>query len=103
MLTGLADAHVKSGIVDGVRRRGMDIVTAQELGQSRAKDEELLSLATQAKLDKLLLRPTARQNPVNRRDFGFLSNQSAQPCPDRSTRGESHRVRGDGAALARVV
>src|SRR5688572_27416706 len=35
MLTGLADAHVKSGIVDGVRRQGMDIMTAQELGQSR--------------------------------------------------------------------
>lgn len=48
MLTGLADAHVKSGIVDGVRRQGMDVVTAQDLGQTRATDEELLNLATQA-------------------------------------------------------
>ncbi len=48
MLTGLADAHVKSGIVDGLRRQGMDIVTAQELGQSLANDEYLLVLATQA-------------------------------------------------------
>jgi hypothetical protein len=48
MLTGLADAHVKSGIVDGIRRQGMDVVTAQELGQSRAADEELLVTATRA-------------------------------------------------------
>lgn len=48
MLTGLADAHVKSGIVDGVRRQGMDIVTAQGLGLSRAEDEDLLVTATQA-------------------------------------------------------
>lgn len=48
MLRALADAHVKSGIVDGVRRQGMDVVTAQELGQSAARDEELLTAAALA-------------------------------------------------------
>ena len=29
MLFGLADEHVKDAIVEGLKRRGMDVVTAQ--------------------------------------------------------------------------
>lgn len=46
MLPGYADVHVKSAIVVGLRRRGMDVVTAQERGQRRADDDILLLAAT---------------------------------------------------------
>lgn len=46
MLSGYADENVKSAIVDGLRRRGMDVVTAQEQGQRNVDDELLLQLAT---------------------------------------------------------
>jgi hypothetical protein len=46
MLSAYADEHVKSAIVEGLKRRGMDIVTAQERGQRRTDDEILLRTAT---------------------------------------------------------
>ena len=46
MLSGLADEHVKSGIVEGLRRRGVDIVTVQELGLNESDDKVLLIEAT---------------------------------------------------------
>lgn len=45
MLTALADEHVKAGIVSGLRRRGMDVVTAQEIGAQELDDEALLERA----------------------------------------------------------
>ena len=46
MLTGYADEHVKAAIVEGLRRNGMDVVTAQERGQRQTADEILLETAT---------------------------------------------------------
>jgi hypothetical protein len=46
MLSGYADEHVKSAIVEGLRQRGMDVVTAQERNQCRTDDEALLKTAT---------------------------------------------------------
>jgi hypothetical protein len=46
MLTAYADEHVKAPIVEGLRRRGVDIVTAQERGQRQTDDEILLATAT---------------------------------------------------------
>ena len=46
MLAGLADEHVKSGIVEGLRRRGMDVVTAQQRMLQEADDETLLETST---------------------------------------------------------
>lgn len=46
MLPGYADENVKAAVVDGLRRRGMDIVTAQERGQRNVDDELLLQTAT---------------------------------------------------------
>lgn len=46
MLAGYVDEHVKEAIVDGLRLRGMDVVTAQERGQRQKDDEELLETAT---------------------------------------------------------
>jgi predicted nuclease of predicted toxin-antitoxin system len=45
MLSGYADMHVKSAIVKGLRRRGMDVVTVQERGRMKADDEDLLAEA----------------------------------------------------------
>lgn len=45
MLAGYADVHVPFPIVQGLRRRGMDVVTAQERGQQRADDDVLLTAA----------------------------------------------------------
>ncbi len=46
MLSGFADEHVKAAIVEGLRLRGMDVVTAQERDQRQADDEALLAVAT---------------------------------------------------------
>ncbi len=41
------DHHVKSAITDGLRRRGVDILTAGEDGTSQLDDERLLRRATE--------------------------------------------------------
>ena len=46
------DHHVDSAITEGLRRRGIDVLTAWEDGRSRADDESLLARATQ--LDRAL-------------------------------------------------
>ena len=46
MLRGYADEHVKAAVVEGIRRRGMEVVTVQERGQRQADDEALLGAAT---------------------------------------------------------
>ena len=46
MLPAYADENVKSAIVDGLRRNGMNVVTAQERGQRQTDDEVLLETAT---------------------------------------------------------
>jgi hypothetical protein len=45
MLTGYADENVKAAIVAGLRRNGMDVVTAQDRGQRETDDEILLETA----------------------------------------------------------
>ena len=45
MLKALADEHVHPGLVAGLRRRNMDVVTVQELGLDGTDDFELLTLA----------------------------------------------------------
>jgi len=47
MLRGYADVHVPFPIVQGLRTRGMDVVTAQQRGQQRADDDILLDQALQ--------------------------------------------------------
>ncbi len=47
MLPAYADENVKSAIVEGLRRRGMEITTAQERGQRQTADEVLLATATE--------------------------------------------------------
>ena len=46
MLSGFADEHVKAAIVEGLRLRDMDVVTAQERDQRQVDDEALLAVAT---------------------------------------------------------
>lgn len=46
MLSGFADQHVHAATVTGLRRRGMDVVTAQERGQCGVDDDVLLGSAT---------------------------------------------------------
>ena len=43
MLRGYADVHVVFAIVQALRRRGMDVVTAQDRGRDEADDAELLA------------------------------------------------------------
>jgi NAD(P)-dependent dehydrogenase (short-subunit alcohol dehydrogenase family) len=45
VLKGYADVHVVFAIVQGLRRRGMDVVTAQDRGREEADDAELLAEA----------------------------------------------------------
>lgn len=53
MLPGFADEHVNRRIVQGLQRRGMDVVTAQERGR-RSTDDALL-LAEAAREGRLML------------------------------------------------
>ena len=47
MVRGLyMDVHVPSAITEGLRRRGIDVVTSQEDGTREADDEVLLTRAT---------------------------------------------------------
>ena len=46
MLRLYADVQVKAAITAGLRRRGIDVVTAQEDGSQRLDDEPLLARAT---------------------------------------------------------
>jgi hypothetical protein len=46
MLPGYVDENVNRHVTDGVRRQGMDVVTAQERGQKQTDDEILLETAT---------------------------------------------------------
>ena len=45
MLEGYADVHVVFAIVQALRRRGMDVVTAQDRGREECDDAELLAEA----------------------------------------------------------
>jgi hypothetical protein len=46
MLLLYMDVHVKAAITAGLRRRGIDVMTAQEDGSTRLEDIELLDRAT---------------------------------------------------------
>jgi hypothetical protein len=46
MLRLYMDAHIKAAITAGVRRRGVDVVTAQDNESTRLEDEALLDRAT---------------------------------------------------------
>jgi len=41
------DVHVPSAVTEGVRRRGVDVLTAQEDGNQDSADEALLNRATE--------------------------------------------------------
>lgn len=46
MLAFLMDHHIRSEVTDGLRTRGVDVLTAFEDGSSRADDASLLARAT---------------------------------------------------------
>lgn len=46
------DHHVRRAVTEGLRRRGVDVLTAREDGRATAKDEKLLARATA--LDRVL-------------------------------------------------
>jgi hypothetical protein len=46
MLAFLMDHHIHLAITEGLRRRGIDVLTAFEDGRSEASDEDLLVRAT---------------------------------------------------------
>lgn len=52
MLSLYFDHHIDSAIADGLRRRGVDVVTAFEDGHHQSSDDTLLSHA--AELDRIL-------------------------------------------------
>jgi hypothetical protein len=45
MLSGFSDVHVRRDIVEGLRRRQMDILTAREAGMLQTPDDALLDHA----------------------------------------------------------
>jgi predicted nuclease of predicted toxin-antitoxin system len=61
------DVHIPEAITRGLRRRGVDVLTAQEDGAARLEDDELLDRATElgralfTEDDDLLAEATSRQ------------------------------------------
>jgi hypothetical protein len=54
MLSGLyMDVHVPGSVTEGLRRRGVNVLTSQEDGTRRAADDALLARATE--LNRLLV------------------------------------------------
>lgn len=53
MLPLYMDVHVPASITEGLRRRGLDVLTSQEDGTRTASDEDLLQRATA--LDRILV------------------------------------------------
>jgi predicted nuclease of predicted toxin-antitoxin system len=71
------DHHVHAAITDGLRRRGVEVITAQEDGTPRFDDEQLLERATQLgyvlfSQDKDLLILTHRWLQTDREFVGLV-------------------------------
>jgi hypothetical protein len=47
MLAFLTDHHIHLAITTGLRRRGIDVLTASDIGMAEAEDDELLTRATE--------------------------------------------------------
>lgn len=66
------DVHVRRPVISGLRRRGVDVLTAQEDGTARFEDDELLDRATAlgrvlfSQDDDLLIEAAARQRTERR-------------------------------------
>ena len=73
------DAHVQAGITQGLRRRGIDVLTAQEDGADRLSDPDLLSRATA--LGRVLF--SRDEDLLRARHLQFLE-QTVGGHPDRS-------------------
>lgn len=77
MLKALADIHVKHAIVSGLRLRGMDVTTAQEVGLDAQPDDVLLQVAADAHRilltnDSDLLRIDAEWAAIHRDHSGII-------------------------------
>ena len=68
MLKAYADEHVVFAIVQGLRLRGMDVVTVQDRGQEGADDSALLANALRE--ERIML--------TNDEDFLALASEHAQ-------------------------
>jgi hypothetical protein len=71
------DVHVRRAVTEGLRRRGVDVRTAQEDGFGRAPDSELLDRATELgrilfTQDDDLLREAAQRQAQNEHFSGVV-------------------------------
>jgi Domain of unknown function (DUF5615) len=84
------DVHIPVAITDGLRRRGLDVITRQEDGTDRADDDALLTRATE--LGRLLYS----------QDQDFLQIAAAWQQAGRAFRGIlfAHQ---QGASLGRTI
>jgi len=85
------DVHVHRAITDGLRRRGVDVITAQEDGTDQLDDDELLDQSTELgrvlfTFDDDLLREARRRQSENVPFAGViyahLLRISIGPCID---------------------
>ena len=71
------DVHVPSAIADGLRLRGVDVVTAQEDGAAEFEDPPLLDRATELQRilvtqDEDFLQEASRRNRAGETFFGIV-------------------------------
>lgn len=71
------DVHVRRAVTDGLRLRGIDVLTAQDDGTTRLEDSELLDRATSLNRvlftqDEDLLRETKRRHQAGKRFAGVV-------------------------------
>jgi len=72
-----ADVHVRRAVTEGLRLRGIDILTAQEDGAAQLLDPELLTRATELgrvlfTQDDDLLKEAARRQETGKRFAGLV-------------------------------
>jgi predicted nuclease of predicted toxin-antitoxin system len=73
----MMDVHVRRAVTSGLRRKGVDVLTAQEDGSNRVDDPDLMNRATQ--LDRILfsqdhdlLREAARRQQCGEEFSGLV-------------------------------
>jgi Domain of unknown function (DUF5615) len=71
------DVHVRSAVTNGLRQRGVDVLTAQEDGSSRLLDPPLLDRATELNRalfsqDDDLLKEASRRQAVGEQFAGVI-------------------------------
>lgn len=96
-LSLLMDVHIRWAVTDGLRRRGVDVLSAQEDGSAQLDDASLLDRATSlgrvlfSQDDDLLAEATRRQRAGEPFSGVIYASSIANHCRPGNSRSRGHR------------